>query len=72
MISISFGMIFIFSFRRNRAGIVYLDNPCSTWQQKARMAGMGMSAAARNAAMLQREVVKTEIPDLRRTSPTWS
>ena len=43
-----------------------------TWKQNDRMAGIGMMAAAVNAAMLQMEVVITDTPHFRITLPTWS
>ena len=43
-----------------------------TVQQKERMAGTGMREAAMNAARLQSDVVTTDTPAFRITSPTWS
>lgn len=41
----------------------------AAWKAKDRRAGIGMMAAAKKAAMLQMAVRRTEVPDLRKTSP---
>ena len=41
----------------------------AAWKAKDLRAGIGMMAAAKKAAMLQMAVKRTDVPDLRRTSP---
>ena len=44
----------------------------AAWKAKKRKAGMGITPAAKKAAMLQTAVRRTDVPDLLKTSPIWS